>query len=414
MVYVQDREGNPLMPTERYGKVRRLLDCGRAKVVCRCPFTIRLAYDTTKHVQMVTLGVDAGSRHVGLSATTEKKELYAAQCDLRTDVTELLATRRELRIARRNRTTRYRKARFDNRRKGEGWLAPSIRCKVEGHLRIVEKLHKILPITKIVVEVAQFDAQKIKNPDIAGEDYQKGEQLGSWNVREYVLARDGHVCQHCNGKSRDKVLNVHHLESRKTGGNAPNNLVTLCETCHKAYHRGEFELKVKRGTSLRDAACMNIMRWAVYNSLKGIYSDVSLTYGYLTKHTRIGNGIAKTHAADAYCVSGNVNARRSVELFRHRFVRRHNRQIHKLTILKGGIRKANQAARFVKGFQLFDKVRYNGMECYVTGRRTSGSMYLRDFDGKTVNAGAGWKRLALVSRTGTLLTERRTCDSSQR
>lgn len=413
MVYVQDREGNPLMPTERYGKVRRLLDCGRAEVVCRCPFTIRLSYDTTKHVQRVTLGVDAGSKHIGLSATTEKKELYAAQCDVRTDVTELLATRRELRIARRNRTTRYRKARYDNRRRREGWLAPSIRCKVYEHLRIIGKVHTILPISKTVVEVAQFDAAKIKNPEIAGKGYQEGDKMGFWNVREYVLARDGHECQHCHGKSKDKVLNVHHLESRKTGGNAPNNLITLCETCHKAYHCGEFKLKVKRGTSLRDAACMNIMRWAVYNALNARYSNVHLTYGYKTKHTRIENGIAKTHAADAYCISGNVKARRSVEIFRHRFVRRHNRQIHKLTILKGGIRKANQAARFVKGFQLFDRVMYNGTECFVTGRRTSGSMYLRDFDGNTVNAGAGWRRIALVSRSRTLLTERRTCDSSQ-
>lgn len=414
MVYVQDRGGKPLMPTERHGKVRRLLDCGRAEVVCRCPFTIRLAYDTTKHVQRVTLGVDAGSKHIGLSATTKKKELYAAQCDERTDVTELLATRRELRIARRNRTTRYRKSRFYNRRRSEGWLAPSIRCKVDEHLRIVGKVHRILPITKTVVEVAQFDAAKIKNPEIQGEQYQQGEQLSFWNVREYVLARDGHVCQHCHGKSKDKVLNVHHLESRKTGGNAPNNLITLCETCHKAYHRGEFELKVKRGTSLRDAACMNIMRWAVYNALKARYSNVHLTYGYITKDTRIRNGIEKTHNADAYCVSGNIKASRSVELFRHRFVRRHNRQIHKLTILKGGIRKANQAARYVKGFQLFDKVRYNGIECFIAGRRTSGSMYLRDFDGNTVNAGAGWMRIALVSRLRALLTERRTCDSSQR
>lgn len=414
MVYVQDREGKPLMPTERYGKVRRLLDCGRAEVVCRCPFTIRLAYDTTKHVQTVTLGVDAGSKHIGLSATTEKKELYAAQCEVRGDVTELLATRRALRRSRRNRTTRYRKARFDNRRRREGWFAPSVRCKVDEHLRIIRMVHKILPIAKIVVEVAQFDIQKIKDGEINGEQYQQGEQLGFWNVREYVLARDGHVCQHCHGKSKDKILNVHHLESRKTGGNAPNNLITLCETCHKAYHAGKIELKVMRGTALRDAAAMNIMRWAVYNALNEQYSNVHLTYGYKTKHTRIENGIEKTHAADAYCISGNVKARRSIEIFRHRFVRRHNRQIHKLTILKGGIRKANQAARYIKGFQLFDKVRYNGVECFVTGRRTRGSMYLRDFDGNTVNAGAGWRRIALVSRSRTLLTERRACDSSQR
>ena len=110
--------------------------------------------------------------------------------------------------------------------------------------------------------------QKIKNPDIQGEEYQQGKQLGFWNVREYVLWRDGHACQHCHGKSKDHVLNVHHLESRKTGGDAPNNLITLCETCHKAFHRGKFELKIKRGKPLRDAAFMGIMRWAFYKRLK--------------------------------------------------------------------------------------------------------------------------------------------------
>lgn len=414
MVYVQNREGKALMPTERHGWVRHALSAGRAVVIQLCPFTVRLTYDCPDGVQDVTLGVDAGSQHIGLSATTNTKELYAGQCDLRTDVTELLATRRELRATRRNRKIRYRPARFDNRRRVEGSLAPSIRCKVEGHLRIIAKLHQILPITKIVVEVAQFDVQKIRKPEVAGEDYQKGEQLGSWNVREYVLARDGHACQHCHGKSKDPILNVHHLESRKTGGSAPNNLITLCETCHKSYHAGNIELKIKRGTSLRDAACMNIMRCAVYNELKARYADVCLTYGYLTKHTRIANGIAKTHAADAYCIAGNVTAQRLGEFQRSRFVRRHNRQLHKLSILKGGIRKANQAARFVMGFQLFDKVRYKGQVCFVIGRRTSGSFLIKDFDGKTVNAGAGRKRLALVSRTGTLLTERRTCDSYQR
>ena len=402
------------MPTERHGWVRRSLRSGKVVAVRLCPFTVRLTYDCPDGVQDVTLGVDAGSRHIGLSATTDRKELYAGQCDLRTDVTELLATRRELRTSRRNRKLRHRPARFDNRRKGEGWLAPSIRCKVEGHLRIVERLHKILPVTKVVVEVAQFDAQKIKNPDIGGTDYQQGDQMGFWNVREYVLARDGHACQICHGKSKDKILNVHHIESRKTGGNAPNNLVTLCETCHRAYHRGAVELNIRRGASLRDAAAMNVMRWAVYNGLKALYADVHLTYGYLTKNTRIVNGIEKSHSSDAYCIAGNVTARRIGEMQFSRFVRRHNRQIHKLTILKGGVRKANQASRYVRGFQLFDRVRYRGQVCFVTGRRTSGSFLLKDFDGKTVNAGAGWKRLALVSRTGTLLTERRTCDSSQR
>ena len=101
----------------------------------------------------------------------------------------------------------------------------------------------ILPISRIVIEVAQFDTQKINNPEISGKEYQEGNQLGFWNVREYVLARDGHKCQYCKGKSKSKILNVHHIESRKTGGDSPSNLITLCETCHKEYHKGNMDLK---------------------------------------------------------------------------------------------------------------------------------------------------------------------------
>lgn len=120
------------------------------------------------------------------------------------------------------------------------------------------------------METANFDIQKIKNPQISGTEYQQGEMLHFWNVREYVLFRDGHVCQCCKGKSKDNILNVHHIKTRQTGGNAPNNLVTLCETCHRKYHKGEIELSktIKRGRSFKDAAFMGIMRWGFYDELK--------------------------------------------------------------------------------------------------------------------------------------------------
>ena len=109
-----------------------------------------------------------------------------------------------------------------------------------------------MPIGKIVVEVASFDIQKIKNPEIIGAEYQQGVQSDFWNVREYVLYRDNHKCRYCKGKSKDRVLNVHHLESRKTGGNSPDNLITLCETCHNMYHRGLISLdNVTKGSSLK-------------------------------------------------------------------------------------------------------------------------------------------------------------------
>ncbi len=372
-----------------------MLRDGLAGVVRREPFTIRLLYETTDFTQPITLGVDAGTAHVGLSATTESKELFAAEVTLRTDIVKLLSQRREARHTRRSRKTRYRKPRFDNRRHAA--FAPSVEQRIQSHLQLIEKVNSILPITKTVIEVAQFDAQLLKNPDIYGEQYQQGSQLGFSNVREYVLARDNHECQCCHGKSKDRILNVHHIESRLTGGNSPDNLVTLCKTCHDAYHKGKVQLNLKRNfKSLRDASVMSIMRREVYNRAKLIFPDVHLTYGYITKNTRIGNGLEKSHRVDARCISGHPTATACQEQWQMRHRRRHNRQIQKANILPGGRRKLNQAPYLVKGFRLFDKVRYNGIECFVFGRRQRGNFNIRLIDGTTVHTDAGCQKLHFV------------------
>lgn len=409
MVYVINKQGQALMPTERFGKVRRLLKNSLAHVVCRIPFTIQLDYDTTDYTQPVSLGVDAGSKHIGISATTSEKEMYAADVELRNDIVDKLSTRREQRRTRRSRL-RYRKARFNNRvsSKRKGWLAPSVENKIQTHLTVVEKIHKFLPITNIVVEIASFDIQKINNPIISGSEYQQGEQLDFFNVREYVLFRDNHTCQHCKGKSKDKVLNVHHIESRKTGGDSPNNLITLCETCHKAYHRGEFELNVKRGKSFRDSAFMGIMRWSLYDRIKNIYPDVSMTFGYITKNTRITNDLPKDHYVDARCISGNPVAKPLGYYFYQKKVRCQNRQIHKANFLKGGRKKLNQAPFLVKGFRLFDLVEYQKDLYYIFGRRDSGFFDIRKLDGTKVNKGSiNCKYLRLVDKRKSILIEKR-------
>ena len=410
MVYVLNQDGVPIMPSENHAKVRVLLKEGRAKVVRRTPFTIQLMYSSTNYTQPVTLGVDAGSKHIGLSVTTEHKEIYATDVELRNDIVKLLAKRRELRRSRRNRKTRYRKARFNNRKHDKGWLAPSIKEKIDTHLKVVDNVCRLVPVSKIIVETASFDIQKIKDTDISGTGYQQGEQLGFWNVREYVLFRDGHTCQCCKGRSKDPVLNVHHIESRQTGGNAPNNLITLCETCHKGYHNGTVRLpkKIKRGMRFKDAAFMGIMRWAFYNELKARYPDVENTYGYLTKNTRIKNGLPKEHYVDARCISGHPLAKPSGEVFYIKKIRCHNRQIHKSSILKGGIRKRNQADYLVNGFRLFDKVLYKGQECFIFGRRATGRMDIRLLDGMHINASVGFKNLKLLEPRSNYLTERRT------
>lgn len=349
---------------------------------------------------------------VNISATTSEKELYAADVELRNDIVEKLVTRRELRRVRRNRL-RYRKIRFNNRvsSKRKGWLAPSIENKIQTHLTVVEKIHKFLPITNIVVETASFDIQKIKNPDISSKEYQQGEQLDFFNVREYVLFRDQHICQHCKGKSKDSVLNVHHIESRKTGGNAPNNLITLCETCHKKYHKGEIQLKIRRGKSFRDATFMGIMRWTFYNRLKSIYTNVSMTFGYITKNTRILNNLPKEHYVDARCISGNPNAKPLGYYFYQKKVRCQNRQIHKAKILKGGKKKLNRAVFLVKGYRLFDLVKYQNDLYYIFGRRNSGFFDIRKLDGTKVNKGSvNYKYIQLVDTRKTLIIEKRLQD----
>lgn len=395
-------------------KARKLLREGKAVVVKYEPFTLQLKYGSAGYKQPITLGVDAGSVHIGASASTKKQELYASETVMRSSdgkasIVRLLAKRLELRRSRRSRKTRYRKARFLNRvhRKHKGWLAPSIENKINVHLKLVADIHKILPVTEVIVEVAQFDIQKIKNPDISGVEYQQGEQLGWANVREYVLFRDGHQCQCCHGKSGDPMLNVHHIESRMTGGNAPNNLITLCEHCHHGYHQGNISLPeaIHRGMSFRDAAFMGIMRWAFYNRLKEQYPSVHLTYGYITKNTRVANNIAKTHTTDAYCIAGNVKAERLGYEYLRKQVRRHNRKLHREIPAKGGIRKRAQAGHIVRGFCLNDTVLYQKQCWFVRGMRAKGAFVLKHLDGTKVEVAPS--KITFLRHNNSYLVERR-------
>ena len=218
------------------------------------------------------------------------------------------------------------------------------------------------------------------------------------------------MCQCCKGKSKDKVLNVHHIESRKIGGNAPNNLITLCETCHKGYHNGSVKLpkSIHRGMSFRDAAFMGIMRKTLLSELRKIYPNVKETYGYITKDTRITYNLPKEHYVDARCISGNPDAKPLGYYFYQKKARCHNRQIQKMSILRGGLRKNNQAEYLVKGFRLFDKVKHNSKEYFIFGRRKTGYFDIRNFFGEKVNKGSvSYKKLKFLETRHNMLTERR-------
>ena len=417
-VYVINKHGQPIMPC-RPRTARVLLQKHKATVVKQVPFTIRLLYGSSGYKQSISLGMDAGSRYIGIAATTEKKVLYAEELSPRNDVVKLLSVRRQNRRTRRNRKTRYRQARFDNRvhSKHKGWVAPSVKIKIQEHISAVRRIQKMLPISEIHIETAEFDTQRLKameegKPVPVGTDYQKGEMYDQYNVRQYVLFRDGYKCK-CCGRHGDGVkLHVHHKESRQTGGDAPDNLITLCEDCHKALHAGTIQLpddKAKRGKSYRDAAFMGIMRKAMVSQLREIVAiPVTETYGYITKYYRELYHVEKSHINDAIMISKNFEAESEDTYYVSKAVRHHNRQLHKNTILKGGVRKRNQAPHVVKGFRLFDLVRYKNSYYYVFGRRNNGFMDIRTLDGKKINKGSiSNKRLKFVSTSKGMLVERK-------
>ena len=418
-VFVLAKDGRPLMPCSP-AKAKHLLKKGLAKVRRRTPFTIQMLVVTKHCAQEVILGVDAGSKTVGLSCGTADKELFAGEMIPRNDVVEKLSARREFRRARRNRKTRYRQPRFNNRVKSKhkGWLAPSVEVKIQEHITVIRRICCLLPVSKVIIEGAEFDLQLIKavaegKPVPQGEDYQKGEMLGYYNVRQYVLWRDGYKCRNC-GAHKDVKLRTHHLESRKIGGDAPNNLVTLCGKCHDLFHKGAIQLKARRGSSYRDADFMGIMRKTLISRLRvELNIPAYETKGYITKHTReyqmhlpkshVNDALAICHGPHGFNDGEKAVVERAAHVYLIKPVRHNNRQLHRATILKGGIRKTNQSPTYVKGFRLFDKVRYNGQDCFIWGRRTSGYFAVKTIDGKVIHNSASFKKLNLVERASNYL-----------
>lgn len=283
-------------------------------------------------------------------------------------------------------------------------MAPSIQNKLDTHVKVIEQVKEILPVANIVVEVAAFDIQKIKNPEVSGVDYQNGIQKDFWNVREYVLYRDGHKCQHCKGKSKNPILEVHHRVSRQTGGDRPENLVTLCEICHTGVSQGKIVLKVaKLSKGFKAETFMTMVRWKLIKKLKEMGDTVSHTYGYQTKSKRIDRTLSKSHVNDAFVIADGTVQKRASDQFLIKQVRKCNRKLFK------GDRShlKNTVPRFIHGFQRYDKVLFRDRECFVFGRRSTGYFDLRKLDGAKVHASAKTSDITLLESAKTLLIERK-------
>jgi len=333
MIYVLSKDNQPLMPTCRFGKVRRMLKTGLAKVVSRSPFTIQLLYDSTTYTQPITLGIDSGYKKIGFSAVTEVREVISGEVNLLDNGSERITERAANRRSRRARKTRYRKPRFDNRKRKEGTLAPSIQHKLDSHTRLVEKIQRILPVTKVIVEIGSFDVQKLKNPEIEGVAYQEGERFGFDNLREYILHRDGHKCQNpkCGNRSKEAILQVHHLGFWKQDRtNRPGNLITLCTHCHSSANhqpKGFLYGWQPKLNSFKPATFMSTVRKRLASDLNQVLPTYE-TYGYITKGMRRELGLEKTHSTDAFVITGGTMQIRCDPIPVSQ-VRRNNRDLEK-------------------------------------------------------------------------------------
>lgn len=373
LVYVVSQNGHTLMPTKRFGKVRRLLKSGKAKVVGRKPFTIKLTYETREYTQPLILGIDPGGKEVGLTVRKESGELlHAAHLEARS--TEVAENMKERSRNRRNRRGHHRKVRqrrakaaktdfaekkyriakikeeltckhikpkpirFHNRARKKGWRTPTANHVLEAHKRLVEIAAKRLPVAAVILEYSQFDMQKLENPEIAGVEYQNGRKKGYANTQEYVLCRDKHTCQLCDAAKGN--LQVHHVIWESEGGSdTPENLITLCEKCHKRVHRNpKVNAQVKAlfaGVRKRyvPTTLLNSIMPAFHQWLCSRFPKVDVTYGFETKEKRRKLGWPKEHVVDAYLISWQGDAKiadvawNDVEVYEYRQFRRHHRQL---------------------------------------------------------------------------------------
>ena len=419
---VLDQQGKPLMPTTHLGKVYRLLKTKKAHIVSYEPFTIQLDYEPNAHViQPMTLGVDSGAIYSGYSIANEHREYYSADVIARDNISKRLSDRHMYRRNRRSKKTRYRKPRFKNRKnKKKGWLPPSLEQKVTVQLNEINHLHRHFPIEKIIIEVAEFDIQKIKNPDISGIEYQQG-TLQGYNIRNYLLEKHNRKCFYC-GKTVSDFEVEHMIPKARGGSNRIDNLTLSCHDCNQKKDTLTAEEFIRQTLSAKKAAAklkqlpnekrlleymahMNATRWTLYNAINKKYPNVEMTYGYITKYNRIQAGLPKAHHIDAKCITGFTIVPSIDQTVVKIKMRRHNRQLHRATFSKGHIRKAACLPTITFGFQLYDFVLFNNHRYYIKSRRSSGIFALVSVEGlKDTNR--SYKKLTLLAHTNAYLTNR--------
>lgn len=397
--FVIDSEKNPLMPCSS-ARARQLLKAGKAAIFRYNPFTIVLKERVGGNVQPVQFKVDPGSKTTGIAlvaetATKGKVALWGANLAHRGWlVKDKLEKRRSLRRGRRNRNLRYRPARFNNRRRAEGWLPPSLMSRVENITNYLKRIQKFVPVNSVSQELVRFDTQLMQNPDISGVEYQQG-TLHGFEVKEYLLEKWGRECVYC--KKKNVPLQVEHIVPKSKGGSdRPSNLTVSCEPCNLkkgAKSIGEFlsgkpdllkRIKAQMKRPLKDAAAVNATRYKLKKELESFGLPLELSTGGRTKFNRTQQGYQKDHWIDATCIGAsgeavNINGVKPLQI---KAMGRGSSAIHSLKDQQTGKRPCKN--KWICGFQTGDIVKVlAGKHAGKWGRVSS-----IDFDKKSLKIGS--------------------------
>lgn len=315
-VFVLDKNKKPLMPCNP-ARARQLLKSGKVAVFRRHPFTIILKDREGGETQPIQVKLDPGSKTTGIAIVAEFKHglycVWAGELNHRgQQIKGALFSRRQLRRGRRTRKLRYRQARFNNRTRPKGWLAPSLMSRVYNIQTWIKRFMRYVSVTHLAMESVKFDTQAMVNPEIGGIEYQQGELWG-YEVREYLLKKFGRKCTYCGTK--DVPLEIEHIIPKSRGGsNRVSNLTLACQSCNQkkgnqtADEFGHPHVQKLAKIPLKDASTINATRWKLYETLQKFCLPIELGTGGRTKYNRAIQNYSKTHWLDAMCVGESGQA----------------------------------------------------------------------------------------------------------
>ncbi|MCD6148978.1 RRXRR domain-containing protein [bacterium] len=349
LIFLVDGRNNILHPTRKLDMVKRWLRQMNAKVIRFVGKIMVVQVFKTLSQQrdnpIYWIGVDPGDTIgiclVRITMYNKVKQLLSIEFHTRSkEIKQLLEIRRgyrnmrryfrRKRIKRKGLVPKHRPARFENRRRLDGRLTPSVRHFLESHKAAIQKIVEYVPDANISLEYAKFDIQRMMNSDIEGEQYQHGRLFGYQNIRAYVLHRDKYACQLCGKKNVQ--FQLHHVVPRSQNGkDHPDNLITLCPDCHVKVHTDAQLLKrvqSKIKTKIADftsTSRLNIIMPFLKDWLSDAFGKEHVWFciGADSYVIRRELNLVKSHCNDAYCIAINKLMRNNVEIKHEPFIDKH-------------------------------------------------------------------------------------------